>query len=713
MTQLLHSAFSAHRRVRPVAQVEAAECGLACLAMVASYHGLDVDMPLLRRRFKMSIRGLTLRNLITIADQLGLISRAVRTDIDGLSSLPMPCILHWDMNHYVVLEKTAAGKAYIHDPGGRSSWLPLSIVSQHFTGVALELSSAVNFVAGDYRRKARFRDLWGGIVGLRRSVVQTVLLSVLLQIFAVLSPYYMQLAIDVALRSNDLHLLGSLALAFGLFAILSGCTLYLRSAVLLSIGSSFSFGLASNVARKLFRLPMSWFAQRHSGDVLARFQSVAPLRQMLAEDAPAVLVDGMLASIMLAAMFIYSSLLAWISIFGLIAIATVRMALFPSQRSAQRDSLVAAGREQSVMIESIRGMRSLRLANREDMRHSFWQSRMADTLNANIRYRRSLNLQLAIQSFAIASETIVSVAAAIYLVVEGEFTIGMVLAFVALKSQLLVASLSLMDKFAAFRLLSLHLERLTDITLADSEPGPSPAFRPDFAIQGGLALHKVSYAYGDTERNVIDDVSFEVMPGECVAIIGPSGGGKSTLLHILLGLFEPTSGEVRIDGVPLKILGAHNYHGQVAAVLQDDVLFAGSLTENISMFEDGPDMERVVQASKTAAIHDDITAMPMGFDTLVGDMGAALSGGQRQRVILARALYRGPQILVMDEATSSLDDAKEAEVSAAIARLGITRIFVAHRKETIATADRVLMLAGGKLVARDNGLDQPAVLELS
>jgi ATP-binding cassette, subfamily B, bacterial CvaB/MchF/RaxB len=267
----------------------------------------------------------------------------------------------------------------------------------------------------------------------------------------------------------------------------------------------------------------------------------------------------------------------------------------------------------------------------------------------------------------------------------------------AYKTQFLTRVGSLIDQIVAFSMLGLHLERLSDIALAEEDPSFAASGEGHGPFAGGIALQGVAYRYAPADPEVLKGIDLVVAPGEHVAITGPSGGGKSTLAKVILGLVEPDAGELRVDGVPLARFGHKAYHGQVAAVLQDDHLFAGSLADNIALFDESPDMARILEAASAAAIHDDIVAMPMGYETLVGDMGSTLSGGQKQRVLLARALYRRPVLLVMDEGTSHLDAALEARVNDAISALGITRIIIAHRQETISRADRVLVLERGQL----------------
>ena len=686
------------QRVRLIRQTEVAECGLASLAMIADYHGHQTDLATLRRRYQPSPRGAALKSLMGIADQLGLMPRAVKLPLEKLQDLHVPAILHWDMDHYVVLERVAGSRALIHNPDGISRWVPLEEVSSHFTGIALELRPAEDFTPSKQRDRLRLSQLWKKVTGLKRAILQTMVLSVVLEAFVLASPYYMQVAVDNALPALDRDLLTVLALGFGLFTLINAGAALLRSFVMLSAGTSLGYGIASNVARRLFRLPVSWFGKRHVGDVLSRFQSVTPIQQFMSQGALSAIIDGTMAVFTLALMFFYSATLTLIALVAFALYAVVRMISFPAQRGAQEETIIATGKEQSTLIESLRGIVTLRLFNRETSRHAQWQTRLTESVNASVSLARISIWQSTANTLIFGLETIISVWLAVRFVIDGGFSVGMVFAYIAYKNQFLQRAASLIDQSIAFRMLGLHLERLSDIALTEPDRSVTERGLPQAPMVGRIELRNVGYRYSPTDPLVLAGVDMVVEPGDYVAITGPSGGGKSTLVRILLSLVEPDEGEVLIDGKPLAQFGHHHYRDQIAAVLQEDSLFAGSLADNIALFDDTPDMERIVASAQAAALHDDIVAMPMGYDTLVGDMGSSLSGGQKQRLLLARALYRQPRLLVMDEGTSHLDPAREQMVNAAIARLGITRIIIAHRLETIVAASRIFAINHGRVV---------------
>lgn len=685
-------------RVPLVRQTELAECGLACLTMIANYHGLQVDLGAMRRQFAPSLRGSSLRDLTTVADRMGMIPRAVKLPLARIGDLHLPAILHWGLNHFVVVERVKGNAALIHNPTGNTKWMPISEVSNFFTGVALELEPANDFVSIDRRERLRLGQLWGRIVGAKRAILQTIALSIVLEAFIVASPYYLQVAVDNALPAVDTSLLTVLAIGFGLFTLINAAAFLLRSQVLLVAGTVIGFNVSTNVARRLLRLPISWFERRHTGDVLSRFQSVLPIQRILTEGAVASLIDGSLALFTLALMFIYSVKLATVAVAAFSIYAAIRWFTFPLQREAQEASIVSRSKEQSTLIETLRGITTLRMFGRETLRHAFWQTRLADAVNADVRSGRLAIWQVTGSTLIFGLESVVSIWLALHAVINGlGFSLGMAFAFFAYKTQFIQKATSLIDEIAAFRMLTLHLERLSDIALSQEDRGFAVSSPRESQLFGKIELRGISFRYSPSDPLILNDLDFLVEPASHIAITGTSGGGKTTLVKIILGLIEPSYGMVLIDGVPIEHFGYRSYHQQVAAVLQEDTLFSGSLVENIALFDEAPDVERVTKAAMAAAIHNDIMSMPMQYETLVGDMGSSLSGGQKQRVLLARALYRQPRILVMDEGTAHLDAHHESAVNEAIRQLGVTRIVIAHREETLRAADRVLILRDGRL----------------
>jgi ATP-binding cassette subfamily B protein RaxB len=685
--------FTGKSRLPLLMQAEAAECGLACLAMIASYHGHRTDLNALRRRHPVSLKGVTLRGLIQVASQLGFTSRPVRLGLDQLRQLRLPAILHWDMNHFVVLrEVTGSGAVVVHDPARGRRQLPLADVSKHLTGVALELSPAEGFAPREKAVSLPMRAFWGQTRGLGQGLAQVLVLSVVLEALAIAAPFYMQLTVDEVIARGDLDLLGALALGFGLLAAIRIATTALRAQVILILQNTLHFQMGARLLHHLIRLPLAFFEKRHIGDILSRFASLEPIRNLLAEGLIAAVIDGLMAAATLLMILIYSAQLALVVLVAFALYTLLRLALFGAFRQRSEIAIEQKARADSTLIETLRAMQSLKLFNREDERESQWLNRYADAVNANFGLGRIRITFKTLNDCIFGLENIVTVYLAAHLALGEALTVGMIFAFMSYKQSFTDKAVLLIEKILDLRILGLHLDRLSDIVLTPLERGHD---RPlDYAqpIKGGIELRNVSYRYAETEPYVLRDISLTIEPGRFVTIMGPSGGGKTTLVKIMLGLLEPTSGEVLVDGIPLPVLGARAFREQVGAVMQDDQLLSGSIADNICFFDPAFDHEWMIACARAAGVHDEIMATPMAYNSLIGDMGSSLSGGQKQRVLLARALYRRPKMLFLDEGTAHLDVEKERVVNENLRHLDITRISIAHRPEIMAGTDAILRI---------------------
>jgi len=684
--------FSGRRRLSSILQTEAAECGIACLAMVATYHGHRIDLNTLRRRYPVSLNGVTLRGLMQVASQMQLACRALRFELGGLGQLNLPAIVHWDMNHFVVLKAVTRKTVVIHDPASGVKTYPLEEATKHLTGIALELSPAEGFAPKDEKARLPFRAFWGQMPEIASPLAQVFVLSVILELLVVAAPFYMQLTVDEALTRGDIDLMLALALGFGLLMAINVATAALRSYIVLVVQSAVQFQIGARLFHHLIRLPLSFFEKRHIGDVLSRFQSIEPIRSVLAEGLILAVLDGIMAIATLAMIFVYSSRLALVVLAALLLYVILRLALYRKFRDLSETAIQVGAQESSNFIESVRAIQSIKLFNRETDREGQWLNRHADTVNANIRLGRA-QIHFSMMNRAIFGvENIVTVYLAAMLAFENVITVGMIFAFMAYKMHFTDKASALVEKMLGFRLLDLHLERIADIALTPLERGHDRPLAYAAPIQGELELRNVCFRYAETERFILENISLKVEAGKFVTIMGPSGGGKTTLLKIMLGLLEPTSGEVLVDGVSLQTVGVRVYREQVAAVMQEDQLLSGSIAENICFFDPAFDDEKMMLCAQMAGIHEEIMRMPMAYNSLVGDMGSSLSGGQKQRVLLARALYKTPKILFLDEGTAHLDVEKEKQITKRLQSLSITRISVAHRPEIMNGADMILSI---------------------
>ncbi len=678
------------RSVPLMMQTEAAECGLACLAMIAGFHGYKTDLATLRREHAVSLKGSTLKSLIDIAQTMQLASRPLRVELPGLAQVRLPAIAHVDFNHFVVLTAVSARGVTVNDPARGERTLSMDEFSKHFTGIILELTPTPDFVAKRAGEPFSVATMFAGARGLKRALVRVIALALAFEVFALAMPWLTQLTVDEVLVSADRNLMTVLALGFALIVLVQTAIMALRGWLVLHLTSTLSLQLLTQLFAHLLRLPLSFFEKRHVGDLLSRFSSMDAIQRTLTGSTLEALIDGVLAISMLIVMVIYSVKLTLAVVAVALIYALVRWILFRPMRDAVNEQLVFIAQQQTHFIESLRGMQAIKLAQGEADRSSRWQNAVVDSINASIR-SQSLTLVYRVASFGLFGLQSVAI---IWLgageVLTGVFSVGMLLAFLAYQLVFVTRLSNLIDKIAEFKLLNLHAERVADVALADKEQRGT-AIAPDLS-KARWQIEDLGFRYGPQDAFIFRHVSFTIEPGESVALTGASGAGKTTLAKVVVGLLPATEGRVLIDGIDIREIDSTTLRSQLAAVMQEDYVFAGSLAENVSLFDPQIDADRVTKALSDAALLNEVERMPMRTDTLVGNMGSTLSGGQRQRLLLARALYRKPKFLLLDEATSALDTAREIAVNQVVKNLGITTLIIAHRESTVAMAGKRVRL---------------------
>ena len=699
-------------RPTPILQSEVAECGLACLAMIATAHGQATTLQDLRRRFPVALKGMKLRDLLEVAAGIGFSGRPLKLDLPFLAKLSLPCVLHWDMNHFVVLAQVRRGGVTVLDPAVGERRLSLDEVSAHFTGVAVELTPNADFKPAAPPPRVSLAALTGKVLGLRRSLVQILLVALVLELFAIVAPLCNQLIIDDVLTSGDRDLLKVLLIGFGLLLVTQTALGLARSWMLVLLTQTLSLQWRGNTFAHLLRLPVGFFERRHLGDITSRFGAVDAIQKTLTTAAIEALLDGLMGVAALVMMLVYAWPLALVVIAAVLLYGLLRWAAYRPLRDAAAERLVVAARESTHFLETLRAMTPLKLFGREQERRAQWQNLIVEVQNRDVRTAKLSMAMSTANTFLFGVENLLVLFLGAGLILDGQqagtvtMTVGMLFAFLSYKGQFTGRVSALINYAVELRMLGLHAERLADIALEPPEPDEVPDH--DLAhLEASLELRDVSFRYGEREPWILRHVNLTVPAGQSIAITGPSGSGKTTLLKVLLGLLAPEEGEVRYGGMPMRQLGLRNVRRQIGTVMQEDVLLTGSLADNIACFDTQPDPERVQAAAMLAQIHEDICRMPMGYQTLVGDLGSGLSGGQKQRVLLARAIYRRPRILALDEATSHLDVTRERAVTANLARLPLTRLMIAHRPDTIAGAERVIVLDGGAVdeLSRPAGRD--------
>ncbi|HBN6491164.1 TPA: peptidase domain-containing ABC transporter [Escherichia coli] len=680
------------RRVPVIHQTETAECGLACLAMICGHFGKNIDLIYLRRKFNLSARGATLAGINGIAEQLGMATRALSLELDELRVLKTPCILHWDFSHFVVLVSVKRNRYVLHDPARGIRYISREEMSRYFTGVALEVWPGSEFQSETLQTRISLRSLINSIYGIKRTLAKIFCLSVVIEAINLLMPVGTQLVMDHAIPAGDRGLLTLISAALMFFILLKAATSTLRAWSSLVMSTLINVQWQSGLFDHLLRLPLAFFERRKLGDIQSRFDSLDTLRATFTTSVIGFIMDSIMVVGVCVMMLLYGGYLTWIVLCFTTIYIFIRLVTYGNYRQISEECLVREARAASYFMETLYGIATVKIQGMVGIRGAHWLNMKIDAINSGIKLTRMDLLFGGINTFVTACDQIVILWLGAGLVIDNQMTIGMFVAFSSFRGQFSERFASLTSFLLQLRIMSLHNERIADIALHEKEEK-----KPEIEIvadMGPISLETngLSYRYDSQSAPIFSALSLSVAPGESVAITGASGAGKTTLMKVLCGLFEPDSGRVLINGIDIRQIGINNYHRMIACVMQDDRLFSGSIRENICGFAEEMDEEWMVECARASHIHDVIMNMPMGYETLIGELGEGLSGGQKQRIFIARALYRKPGILFMDEATSALDSESEHFVNVAIKNMNITRVIIAHRETTLRTVDRVISI---------------------
>jgi ATP-binding cassette subfamily B protein RaxB len=662
--------------------------------MVANFYEFDTSIAELRAKHRISLKGATLTQLMDLAGAVKLRTRALRIELEDLGRIATPCVLHWDLNHFVVLERVTRSHIFIVDPSVGRRKLSSSEASQHFTGVALEITPDSSFVpnTGAASQKLSITNLAGTIVGLRPAIFQVVLIAMCAESFSLALPLITQLIIDDAIVFADRSLLIVLVIGALVLSASRILSTSLRNLVLTHITSSISLQWYANVISHLLSLRISWFQSRHLGDIMSRIGGLNAIQQFVSGSAVIAILDAVMSLALIAALFVYSTLLTVVVLGSIALYVCFRIVLYRSVRDQSSRQVIALAKLQTYLMETLRGVQAIKVNNAESIRLQTQINLAVASANLSVGLQKKTVLSSAIYSSIIALEYSTLLLIGGGMVMDSHLSVGALIAFLAYKDQLSSRVNSLVEVAINYNMLSIQTERLADVVLEPPEVTESTSFLVREGGLLGIEIDDLWFRYGDGEPYVLKGLSFSIQPGEAVAITGPSGCGKSTLLKVLLGQISAERGRISVGGELLTSRNIKAFRDQIGVVMQDDRLFSGSIAQNIAFFDPEATAERIALAAEKANIHAEISRMPMQYHSLVGDMGSSLSGGQIQRVLLARALYREPRVLFLDEATSTLDLENEKRVNDAIRELKITRIIVAHRPQTIESADRRIHL---------------------
>lgn len=686
------------RRIPYIQQLEVSDCGAACLAMILAFHGRNVSPEEIRRATRTSRHGVDAVAIVEAARAYGLDARGVSVDLDGLKYLERGSILHWEFKHFVVLDRVVSGGVEVLDPASGRIRVPMDRFSKSFTGVAIELRPNARFQRAASGGKGHWRYL-RPIVSQTRLLSKVSVTSLLIQLFALATPILTAVIVDRVVPTGDRNLLMVVGLGLAAMVGFHLLSTFVRAHLLLALRAHLDLSLTKGFIGHLVRLPYSFFLQRSTGDLMARLNSHITVREILTTGAVSAVLDGGLVSIYLLLIFAQSLSMGTV----ILVLAGLQIAIpFATHRPIGRlmaENLQAQARSQGYLAQVVSGIETLKSVGAEARAVSQWSDLFVDEINSTLaRGRLSALVESLTTALRVASPLVVLGVGTLG-VMNGNLTLGTMLALSALATGFLTPLSNLVITYLQIQLLGGYMERINDVLDAPAEQSPEEV-EPAGAVSGRITLEDVSFRYDERGADVVDEVSLRIEEGQTIAIVGKSGSGKSTLAHLIVGLYTPTGGSVLYDGRDVKKLEAASLRGQLGIVPQNSYLFGTSIRANISLTKPDATQKDIERAARLALIHDDIVAMPMGYDTVLSDAGASLAGGQRQRIALARALIHDPAILVLDEATSSLDAVTEAGIYANLERLSCTRIVIAHRISTVARADLIVVMEDGRFVER-------------
>jgi ATP-binding cassette subfamily B protein len=675
------------------------DCGAACLGMVLAYHGKQVPLDELREMTSTDRDGVDALAVSRAARWYGLRPRGVVADLDDLEHLPPATILHWEFTHFVVFERLLRSGVQVVDPSLGRRRLSMETFGRSYTGVAITFEPGEDFQPSTQRTKGTWRYL-RPLLGHSRGLTRVLVGSVLLRLLALALPLLTGLLVNEIVPRSDGHLLLVAGVAMAAVVVYFFLATLLRSHLLLQLRTRLDVSLTTTFVEHLVDLPYAFFLGRSAGDLMMRLQSNTVVREFLTTGTISALIDGSLASLYLVLLFLLSPPLAALVLgLGLLQVMVLLLARRRNQY-LMSESLQVEAKSQSYTYELLAGIETLKAAGAERRAAEYWERLFIDQVNVALR-RGRLNawVDTCMGTLQLGAPLAILVYGG-FQVLNGALSLGTMLATAALAAGFLEPLATLVETGLRMQLLRSYMERINDVLDAPREQEGQTVAIAD-RLTGRVGADDVSFGYGGPlVPPVVEDISLEVQPGQQLGIVGRSGSGKSTLARLLLGLYPPTAGRILFDGRDLAKLNFRSLRAQIGIVTQRPYLFGATIRQNIALSNPEMDQQTVVEAAKLACIHDEIVAMPMGYDTPLIDAGASLSGGQQQRIALARALAHRPTILLLDEATSDLDSVTERMVQRNISTLGCTRIVIAHRLSTIVDADLILVLEEGRIVQR-------------
>jgi len=712
LPELKHQRSSTPLLRRPypfIQQQSSSDCGAACLAMISLYWGKRLSLNALRNLARTDRTGASLQALADAAQTLGYDALPVRASLNKVELRTNPWIAHWQGIHYVVVWKVKGDHVLVSDPAIGKRSLARQEFEANWTGYALLLSPTerLNTLKSE---KISLGKFWHAFWHHRNPLGQIILASVLLQVFGLATPLFAQVVLDRVMPHKSFATLNLFAVGFLIFGMWRIALTAARQYLLDYFANRMDVTLIGGFMSHTLRLPLQFFASRQVGDIITRAQENRKIQQFLTRKAVSATLDALMAVVYLEMMAYYNLQLTFLMLVLILPVVILTLGASPFLKRVSREISKESAAQNSSMVEMMTGVATLKTAAVERPMRWRWEERFTNMVKARVRGQKlANNLQLATSLIHHLCSTAVLWYGAT-LVIRGEMTIGQFVAFNLLIGNAIHPVLSLVGLWDEFQEVLISVERLNDVLAAEPEENPQQPLLILPTIRGDVDFENVSFRYHqDEERNTLQNISFKVKAGQTIGVVGSSGSGKSTLINLLAGLYHPNSGRILIDGYDTTHVSLQSLRSQLSVVPQECFLFSATIFDNITLYNSEYTLEQVIASAKLAEAHAFIQALPLGYNTQVGERGMMLSGGQRQRIAIARALIRNPRILILDEATSSLDAESESRFQQNLARLSrvsvvapntSTIFIIAHRLSTVRDADCILVLDQGIVVER-------------
>ena len=690
------------KRFALVQQAEEMDCGAACLAMVCKHYGIPMTLGKLRELANVTTQGATLDSLARAGESLGFTARGVQCTYDALLGLGLPFIAHWEGYHYVVVYGISKRQVWVADPAVGFKKLSVEEFERGWSGTCLAFTPGQNLV-----QLAASRSPWVRFAGYlkpyKRILAHLFMATFVIQVLGIVPPVIIQNVLDGVIVHHNTSLLHLLVIGLIISSAFSQVIATIRAFLANFMVRNMDFAMMSEFFKHTLSLPLSFFANRKTGDIFARFQENQTVRAFLTESTVTTVLNLLMVFIYFTIMFLYNVKLTVLLLAFVIPIVALTVLATPRIKNYAREVFAASTDAKAFLMESLGGAETIKGMGIERPVRLKWEKKYAKALD--VQYRaQTFNILVAFGGQVLnAATTIAILWFGANLVLAHELTIGQLIAFNALMASVLTPLMGLVGLWNLLNDAGVAMERLGDVLdiAPEQKPGElaSRIVLPD--LKGEIRLDRVYFRYGGSETPyVLENLSLEIKPGELVAIVGRSGSGKTTLAKLLVGFYPPTEGRLTVDGYDMSVIDKEHYRAQVGYVMQSNLLFSGTIAENIASGHESPDRRRIEEVAKMADAHAFIAKMPLRYEQVVGERGIGLSGGQIQRLCIARALYHDPRLLVFDEATSALDTQSESNIIGNMHDIlkGRTAVVIAHRLSTIMRADKILVLYEGSIV---------------